>query len=406
MTKSIPHIDRVRYESFGGIVSSSNPPFLAWVDRDFMRGLGYDTSPLWGKKRTYLSAPTEVHYAVTDRCGCACSNCYMNAGKGESADLLADQIKMHLSALRDMGVFHVALGGGEAFERSDFGDIVNYCREIGLVPNLTTSGQYTIGCREIETCRMMGQVNVSLDGVGENYAVNGRRGSFEKAHDSIVALKNAGVAAGLNCVVSKRNFAMLERVIQYAVAQKLNEVEFLKFKPSGRGKTDYDEYALTHDMITSFYPLIEQFGKRYKIDLKIDCSFIPAMVYHRPPLEDLERFGVMGCDGGNSLMAVKPDGRFCGCSFVDNDEPVGEIRARWDSSSHLNSFRMLEENAQAPCSACEYLSICRCGCRATALYYTGDFFAPDPECPFVFEARRAQMKKSEPGQISVGTRSS
>lgn len=380
-------IDRVRYETFGGIISCHNPPFLACVDRDFMRSLGYESSPLWESESTnqhFLSAPTEVHASVTNRCPQQCEGCYMESKQSCENELTTEEWKQHLKTLRGMGVFHVALGGGEAFIREDFGELVSYCREIGLVPNLTTNGQ-AIGEREIVICKKMGQVNVSIDGTGNHYAINGRAGSFEEADSAVKALKMAGVQVGINCVVSRKNYPYIKNVVRYAVKRSLNEVEFLKYKPSGRGKLKYEEYALTQDMIRNFYPMLIKLSKKYNIELKIDCSFIPALVYHKPVKEELEKLAVTGCDGGNLLMSVRSNGTFAGCSFVENCEPVSEIKSRWHSSKHLNNFRMLVDKAEEPCRSCEYLTICRCGCRAVVLYNSTDFFAPDPECPFVYD---------------------
>jgi len=382
-------IDRKRYETFGGIISSSQPPFLAWVDRDFMRDIGYEYSPLWNNAHDagYLSAPTEVHASVTNRCAQRCEGCYMSSTQTGATELTTEAWKRILKNLRDMGVFHVALGGGEAFERDDFGELVAYCRHIGLVPNLTTSGQ-TIGEREIEICTMMGQVNISIDGIKNRFAANGRNGSFEKADAAIKALKKAGVRVGINCVVSKKNYPFLEEVVHYAMQNGLNEVEFLKYKPSGRGCSDYGAYALSQQMIREFYPALMKLSRKYRIELKIDCSFIPAMVYHNPPKDMLEKLAVTGCDAGNILMSVRSNGTFSGCSFVENNEPVAEITDRWDSSNHLNAFRSLTAKAVEPCRSCEYLSICKSGCRAVSLHVSGDFFAPDPECPRVYDYKR------------------
>ena len=248
-------IDRVRYETFGGIISCHNPPFLAWVDRDFMCSLGYADSPLWERESPdphFLSAPTEVHASVTNRCPQQCDGCYMDSKQDCENELTTVEWKQHLKTLRDMGVFHVALGGGEAFEREDFGELVSCCREIGLVPNLTTNGQ-SIGERETAICKKMGQVNVSVDGINNRFNINGRSGSFGKADGAIKALKKAGVQVGINCVVSRKNYSSIKEVVQYAVRRGLNEIEFLKYKPSGRGKLKYEEYALTQDMIRNFH---------------------------------------------------------------------------------------------------------------------------------------------------------
>jgi radical SAM protein with 4Fe4S-binding SPASM domain len=395
LLKNKPAIDRVRYEPFGGIISCLNPPFLAWVDRDFMRKLGYADTILWENDPVdthTLSAPTEVHTSVTNRCSQQCDGCYMDSSAGCNNELTTEEWKHHFKTLRDMGVFHVALGGGEAFERDDFGELVSYCRTIGLVPNLTTNGQ-SIGEKEVAICRQMGQVNISIDGINDRFTINGRQGSFEKADNAISLLKKAGVHIGINCVVSCKNYPFLIEVIEYASRRKLNEVEFLKYKPSGRGRQLYDEYALSQEMIREFYPMLLRFSKKYKMEIKIDCSFIPALAYHKPPKDELEKLAVTGCDGGNLLMAVRSDGSFSGCSFMENSEPVSEIKDRWRKSEHLNNFRKLVNCAKEPCKSCEYLETCRCGCRAVSVYKTGDVFAPDPECPFVYDFNQKENQQ-------------
>jgi radical SAM protein with 4Fe4S-binding SPASM domain len=140
-------------------------------------------------------------------------------------------------------------------------------------------------------------------------------------------------------------------------------------------------------MIRSFYPMLTHIPKPDTLTLKIDCSFIPALLYHRPPLDELDRCAVSGCLGGDQLLAVDNAGFVSGCSFVRNsaDESVLELRDLWHSSRHLGGFRALPSTAAEPCRSCAYLGICRCGCRAVSLHHTGSFSAPDPECPFVFD---------------------
>jgi MoaA/NifB/PqqE/SkfB family radical SAM enzyme len=325
MSKNKNSIHRVRYEDFGGIISSIDPPYLAWVDQSFMKNISYSHSKLWtNKNRNYLSAPTEIHFSVTNKCNQNCDGCYMNSLSNYESDLPLNDIKKILKTFRDMGVFHVALGGGEAFEREDFGEIVKYCKEIDLIPNLTTNGQY-ISKQDLEICRLMGQINISLDGINENYSINGRNGDFTKTDQSIKKLRNAGINVGINCIVSNKNYHHLEELVNYCSKQGLNEIEFLKYKPAGRGQTNYDEYCLTNDMIKKFYPRLLELQKNFIGELKIDCSFIPALVYHNPPVEDLEKLAVQGCDAGNILLGVKSNGNFSGCSFMENDENVSDL---------------------------------------------------------------------------------
>ncbi len=389
-------IDRHRYETFGGILSSVDPPFLAWVDRTFMRSLGLQDDPIWKSPDPgYLSAPTEVHFAVTNACTVGCEGCYMNSGTEAGDELTTEEVKKRLRLLRAMGVFHVALGGGEAFKRTDFREIVDYCRSIGLLANLTTNG-IDLTDNDIETCILMGQVNVSMDGIGEAFSVNGRGGRFEDVDRTLRRMIAAGIQPGINCVVSRRNFHLLDQVIDYAASLDLKEIEFLKYKPSGRGKQNYESYRLTPGMITSFYPWIAGRSEQTIVELKIDCSFIPAMAYHAPSPQALEKMAVTGCDAGNILLGIKSDGSFTACSFVENPlkEDSIELDRLWDASPHLKQFRNWTKNAPQPCAECDYLEICKGGCRAVALYATGDFSQPDPECPFVREYHEKRNRKS------------
>ena len=132
---------KYRFESFGGVLALNEPPMLVHVDRDFMRSLGHRHSPLWdGGETLLLSAPLEVHFSVTNACSQKCGHCYMDSGEKDTGEMSADDFRKSVDVLAGMGVFHMALGGGEALERPDFFELASYVRERGMVPNLTTNG--------------------------------------------------------------------------------------------------------------------------------------------------------------------------------------------------------------------------------------------------------------------------
>jgi len=163
--KNKPATMKYRFENFGGIISNQSPPFLAFVDRDYMRELGLSQSPQWDtadESIGLLSAPTEVHFAITNKCSVGCPHCYMGAGEKDAGQLDTDGIKRALDILAEMNVFHIALGGGEALERDDLFEIAEYARRKGLVPNLTVSGM-GITPDIAQKMKIFGQVNVSLE---------------------------------------------------------------------------------------------------------------------------------------------------------------------------------------------------------------------------------------------------
>jgi len=373
---------KARCEPFGGIISLENPPALLFVDKEFMKSLGY-ASELWNIKQTYLSAPTEVHFSITNECPMGCSNCYVAAGKKLPNELTTDELKKSIDLLSEMGVFHIAFGGGEPFARRDFLELAGYARGAEIVPNVTTNGYYIT--EEIaKRCRIFGQINVSMDGIGKKYEeVRGIDG-FKIADRAIGLLVGAECKVGINCLISRKNFDHLPELVRYAELKGCNEIMLLRFKPSGRGSKLYEKMKLTPEQNERFFSLLRDLSLTHEISIKTDCSFVPLICYHEPEKERLEFLSISGCEGGNSLAGITPTGKFSACSFCrSSGGHIFEFKEKWHVSDHLKNFRKWISRAPEPCKLCEYLSICRGGCHVVAEFVFGDFFAPDPECPKV-----------------------
>jgi radical SAM protein with 4Fe4S-binding SPASM domain len=304
----------------------------------------------------------------------------MDSGKKDQRELSGEDFRRAIDVLAGMGVFHIAMGGGEALEREDFFELAAYVRSRGIVPNLTTNGLLLTPETAVK-CRVFGQVNVSLDFDGPTEEGRGR--DTIAGMRGIDLLLDAGIKVGLNCVVTRENFDRLNEVLAYASERGLADVEFLRFKPSGRGKLDYSERRLTPAQNREFFPTIKRLAQQYGTPVKIDCSFVPMFCWHGPDKVLMEQFSVYGCEAGNVLLGVRSDGSFGGCSFLPGGESIFELPTLWNSSQKLSSLRTWAARASEPCRSCTYLEICKGGCRAVAAFVSGDSDAPDPECPFV-----------------------
>ena len=374
---------KYRCESFGGVLALEDPPMLVHVDRTFMRELGCEESPLWqGPESSILSAPLEVHFSVTNACSRRCRDCYMDSGEKDAGEMTGEEFRRAVDVLAEMGVFHVAMGGGEALERPDFFELAAYVRSCGIVPNLTTNG--LLLTRETAAkCRVFGQVNVSVDWAGHPAGGGARGDAVAGMVTGADLLLDAGVNVGLNCVVTRQNFDHLDGVMAYAHGRELTDVELLRLKPSGRGKLDYFERRLTPQQNRAFYPLIRRLSLEHETAVKIDCSFVPMFCWHGPDRQMMEEFSVYGCEAANILLGVRSDGRFAGCSFLTGQESIFDLPMLWKGSELLSRLRAWASRAPEPCRTCDYLGICKGGCRAVAGFVTGSFEAPDLECPFL-----------------------
>jgi radical SAM protein with 4Fe4S-binding SPASM domain len=352
-----------------------------------MRELGHPESPLWNEEAAAdapLSAPTEVHIVLSRRCAAGCSGCYVDATP-HGAALSLNEARRILDELATMGVFHVALGGGEALELPYLFDVAAHARSVGITPNLTTSGLGLTSADALR-CRVFGQINVSIDGVGEAYRRARGFDGFAHAVRALRLLRAVKEEVGVNCVVSRSSFANLSQVARLVRDLRLNELELLRFKPVGRG-ANLDE-ELTPEQARRIYPRARWLMLRHRIRVKLDCSFAPMVFWHRPSAPAAAFWGVQGCVAGDVLAAVAPEGHLMGCSFAGTtttDARVpSAIRTAWPSA--FASFRGFARTAPEPCASCEYLRLCRGGCRAVAVAH-GAFADPDPGCPRVQEWR-------------------
>ena len=379
----MPRVVRLRPEWFGGIVQVEDPPALLYVDRPYLIELGAHESELWkGEDPERLAAPTEVHLTLTRRCGAGCTGCY-TASTPKGKDLPFAYWTGIIDQLAAMGVFHVAMGGGESTLRADLFELAAYTRSKGIVPNLTTHG-LDMTPAMARACRVFGQINISVDGVGAVYeAVRGFDG-FPQAHAALGLLKGEGIRPGINCVVTRQNVDFLEDLVRYANRENLSEIEFLRYKPAGRARSNYAEVRVDPERHRRFIADMRRWADAFAVKLKIDCSFVPFLCDAKPDPALLEKFGVTGCEAGNVLAAVQPEGTWSTCSFVT--EPAGqaeEMAADWKANAQAEGFRTFTGASPAPCATCHYLEVCRGGCKVVSEFVTGNRFAPDPECPRV-----------------------
>lgn len=383
---------KFRYENFGGIIASEDPPFLAFVDQDYMRSLDLPESDLWETPNPdvgVLFSPLEAHIALTNRCSAGCPHCYMDSSQSDPGELSTDRFKQALQILADMKVFHVALGGGEAMERADLFEMAAFARKIGLVPNLTVSGR-GITRKTAAKMKDFGQVNISMDGVGKDYGIFRGQDMFEAADRAAGHLVDAGVSTGINCVLGKRNYEKLEPLFSYAGQKGLNEIEILRFKPAGRARAAYFREACTHEQNRELIPKLATLSKVHGVQAKIDCSFVPMLCWHNPPVEALTRLSTYGCEAGNVLLGIRSNGAVAGCSFLeDSGMSVFDYKTGYFRNPVLQGLITWTQRAPEPCRSCTFLSICRGGCRAVSLAVTGHADAPDPDCPRVVEWRQA-----------------
>jgi radical SAM protein with 4Fe4S-binding SPASM domain len=358
-----------------------------------MKNIGYASSEQWDSKIEHLSAPTEIHFSITNKCNAGCPGCYVSSGLKLADELSFNRLKKSIDKLHEIGVFHVAFGGGEPTTHPNLIEIAEYCREKGIVPNITTNG---IGITEelAKKFKVFEQIHISLDGLEDYYEKEKSRKTFKEIDKGISLLRKYNDHVGLNVVLSQENFDIIDDIASYAESKDLEGMLILRYKPAGRGKNDYFKKRLSHEQNLEFFNLLNRLHRNHKIKVYIDCSCVPLLSSHNIPEKALEFYSVMGCDGGNMLIGINPQGMMNACSFADGfSGSIFDFEKEWDSSQHFNKFRDWSKNAPEPCKSCKYLKICKGGCHVVSEFVTGSFHQPDPECPRVVAYHNMKYKK-------------
>jgi radical SAM protein with 4Fe4S-binding SPASM domain len=132
------------------------------------------------------------------------------------------------------------------------------------------------------------------------------------------------------------------------------------------------------------------------------------LAHHAPAPALLAQLAVYGCAGGDLLIGAKPGGQLTACSFAAPPPALAggarpratDLGAYWAEPSAFAPFRDWRA-ARAPCSTCDYLPLCRGGCRVVAAHVTGDLSAPDPECPRVVDHAGASQRGAAARRLPV-----
>lgn len=380
---------------------SRSEPFGAWVRLDDATLVAIDHAlaarlGVPSRRAAALAVrPLEVHVAVTARCPVGCDGCYLDARADGQQPSLAE-LKARLDAARGVGASTVAFGGGEPLMRRDLGELARHARSLGLVPVMTTSGVGLTNERARELTAFA-QVNVSHDGVDAAYAaVRGFEG-VAVAERAITALARAQIPVGVNVVLTRASWSMLERTVDRVAELGASELQLLRYKPAGRAAgPSYAERRLAPTQVAELWPTIERIVHAQRVRVRIDCAMVPLLSPALGELPDAERrlaaLGVFGCEAARHLGALTVEGRAAPCSFTaPSDEPAQPLDEVWAHAADLEALRAYHAKLDEPCASCSLRAVCRGGCQVVSTHTHGRF-APDPECPRVaaHEARHTQ----------------
>lgn len=323
-----------------------------------------------------IPAPESVHLQLNNVCNLRCPSCYVGLHEEDAGGLWWEHIRSLIDEWAEMGVFQLALGGGEPLLSPKFAPAVRYARECGIVPNVTTNGWLISEALLDEVAGYLGELRMSL-----NDAVTVNTWLLE---EKTALLRSRGVRFGFNLIVTRRNLDRLADLLRWACAQGAATINLIRPKPAPGNARWYEQNALTRADSARLAALLGTLEPMFERTLlTVDCAF--SFLFYDMPVATLQARSVAGCAMGERFATVKWNGDVSPCSHLHGAEfAAGNVRQQsfrtiWEAGAVFARVRREIQQVEGACGGCARHAFCK-GCRAVMEQQTGNWLAADDDC--------------------------
>ncbi|MGA3172332.1 MAG: pyrroloquinoline quinone biosynthesis protein PqqE [Chthoniobacteraceae bacterium] len=317
---------------------------------------------------------------LTYRCPLHCPYC-SNPVRYPEGELSTDEWGRVFREAAQLGVFHVALSGGEPLMRSDLVRLTAQAAGAGLYPNLITSAA-GLDERKVSDLRRSGLESVQLSYQSDESELADKIAGA-KVHESKLRaarmIRDGGLALSLNVVLHRANIDRLDRIIALAESMGARRIELANVQYYGWGFLNRAALLPTREQAAAAIKIAQ--SEKRRLAGRMDIYYVLPDMYETRPKPCMQGWG-------RRYLTVNPAGDVLPCPTAsgipglrfDNvrQHPLDWI---WHDSESFNRFRGTEW-MPLPCRECPQREIDFGGCRCQAALLTGDPALTDPVCEF------------------------
>jgi MoaA/NifB/PqqE/SkfB family radical SAM enzyme len=288
--------------------------------------------------------PIAVRIELTNRCPNRCVYC--NIWNAKMVEPSKEEIFSLLRELKELGTKKVSFSGGEPMLRPDIGEIITYCKTLGISPEMNTSG--ILVSKRIKEISSLDLIKISIDGPEDihDFIVR-RKGSYKEAVSALEATTSYGIKTVITTTITKYNINHLDHIID--LAKKYNC--FVAFQP-------VKKMVYSRVEVDNLLPDIEEYRQAIQklINLKLSGNG-----YMRNSLAGLKHiyyfpnYPKLKCAAGRLFMIIDVDGTVYPCDRVDY-EYKGSL-PNYKEVGLKNAINMLPEVNCSGCGFCGALEL-------------------------------------------------
>jgi len=295
------------------------------------------------------------HAAMVGICKKSGIDCYQSAANKNMPNMHIEDYKLLLGQCIGK-TFQVALGGaGDPNKHESFQEVLEFTREMKIVPNLTTSGHNLLNSEVDLMKKHCGAVAVSF------YSRLDKSLNESNPHtiSAVNSLVDAGCKVNIHYVLSNDTLdEAIIRINECIFPKGIMAIVFILYKPVGAGKKEKMINAQNKKYI-EFLETIHSKQRTYKIGF--DTCQSPGLLRFN---QDLSTESIDACEAARFSMYIDCDMKAYPCSFgfgqkeYSVDLNHAKIEEAW-ASRQFDLFRMRQETM---CNACSIS-----GCMGCAL---------------------------------------
>lgn len=323
------------------------------------------------------SLPYHMVWISTNACNAKCIHCSTDALKAYNNELTTQEVKDMFSEFASLGIFDIAISGGEPFVRKDILEILEHIKSLGLKVGIGSNGSIINNSilnklREIEIDR----IQFSLDGLEFTHdKVRSWTGLYKKTVNSILSALSFGLNVHVCFTVHKYNYQDIDSVIDLCLLWGVKRFNLSRIVPTGRGEESLD---LSNELWKKISTNFEKKRKLFSNQMEFSTHLSQQIIIN----SDLNcQDSYIGCQAGIGQGCVDSRGQVYPCVLLPIE--IGNIRDNsfeyiW-KNSEVNKALKNRENLKGECHVCDLRSKCG-GCRAVAYAKTGDYLSYDTRC--------------------------
>ena len=278
---------------------------IAEIDRVLRQleeiGVLHKTSGIEDREKSYsphripdIAAPECVHVQLTDSCNQHCPSCYLSDHVSSVYEPDFDRIITLVDEMANLGVFQLAIGGGEPLMSSKLVPLVQHARSRGILPNITTNGRLLSEEILHALAGHVGEIRLSCN--------DGKIVSEPWFTATVNKIRQAGINVGFNLIVARVTLPKLRGILAKLGGFSPTSLVLVRPKPGPTNEKWYAGNALTADDCRNLAHIIEEVEVNHGA-LALDCAF--SFLFCKLPEKQLCRLGVEGLSAVEKICRTK-----------------------------------------------------------------------------------------------------